>query len=186
MRNTRRTIFNLILPVVPQNHQNSEYVTFCFHILDIPVFGGFIPLLEDKQRFPDSSFSTSASSEGHSASDARASSGSSWCAPVSNDKHYLQVDLGRLYYLDYLVTYGDSTSPKWVATYYLNYTVDLVNWTTVTRVIKNDKTNNNIIVFTYYCETSLFPNHLLLLFLFLDTSRKQKCLRCSNFCVLYI
>ena len=62
-------------------------------------------LLEDKQRFPDSSFSASASSEGHSASDARICSGSSWCPPVSNDKHYLQVDLRRLYRLVSVVTY---------------------------------------------------------------------------------
>ena len=91
-------------------------------------------LLEDKQKFPDSSFSASVSSEGHSASDARISSGSSWCAPVSNDKHYLQVDLGRLYQLYFLITYGDSTSPKWVTTYNLNYTVDSVNWETATKV----------------------------------------------------
>ena len=97
------------------------------------------PLLQDKRRFPDSSFSASASSEGHSASDARISSGSSWCAPVSDATRYLQVDLGRPYYLDRLVTYGDSTSRKWVATYNLNYTIDLamVNWTTVSRVRKN-------------------------------------------------
>ena len=25
-------------------------------------------------------------------------------------------------------TFGDSTSPKWVTTYKLNYTVDLINW----------------------------------------------------------
>ena len=87
-----------------------------------------MPLLEDKQRFPDSSFSASASSEGHSASNARISSGSSWCAPVSADEHYLQVDLGRLYVISNFVTFGDSTSPKWVTIYKLNYTVDLINW----------------------------------------------------------
>ena len=95
-------------------------------------------VLEDKQRFPDSTFSASASSEGHSASDARISSGSSWCAPVSNDKHYLQVDLRRPYQLYSVVTYGDSTSSKWVATYSVNYTVDLQNWET--RVRSNDIT----------------------------------------------
>jgi hypothetical protein len=121
------------------------------------------PLLQDKQRFPDSSFSASASSEGHSASDARISSGSSWCAPVSDDKHYLQVDLGRQYYISDLVTYGDSTNPKWVVTYNLNYTIDLVNWktervrkndlammnwNTLYKVRKNDITNNNVIACT--------------------------------------
>ncbi len=85
-------------------------------------------MLEDKRTFPDSSFSASASSEGHSASDARISSGSSWCAPASNDKHYLQVDLGRLYWIYYFVTYGDSSSTKWVATYNLNYTIDFLDW----------------------------------------------------------
>jgi hypothetical protein len=135
--------------------QNLECSTFCFHIL-----GGhwvyynttyYKPLLQDKQRSPDSSFSASASSEGRSASDARISSGSSWCAPVSDDKHYLQVDLGRLYCLYRLVTYGDSTSRKWVATYNLNYTIDfaMVNWNTLNKVRKNDITNNNFIACSY-------------------------------------
>ena len=145
-------------------HQNLECLTFYFHILGLWYFGAYYkPLLQDKQRFPDSSLSASASSEGHSASDARISSGSSWCAPVSDDTHYLQVDLGRLYYLDDLVTYGDSTSPKWVVTYNLNYTIDLVNWktkrvrkndlamvncNTLYKVRKNDITNNNVIACT--------------------------------------
>ena len=97
-------------------------------------FKGFIcdrPLLENKQNFPDSSFTASASSEGHSASDGRISSGSSWCAPVSNDKHYLQVDLGRLYMVDNVAIFGDSSRSKWVTKYGLNYTVDLVNWQSV-------------------------------------------------------
>ncbi|XP_028402111.1 uncharacterized protein LOC114525101 [Dendronephthya gigantea] len=89
----------------------------------------FRPLLAgDRVNFPDSSFSASASTKGHSPSDARMSSGSSWCAPVANDKHYLQVDLDTLYWLFHLITYGDSTSPKWVATYNFNYTLDLVIW----------------------------------------------------------
>ncbi|XP_028416861.1 uncharacterized protein LOC114541076 [Dendronephthya gigantea] len=85
-------------------------------------------LLEDKERFPDSSFTASVSSEGHRASDARISSGSSWCASVSDSKHYLQVDLGRLYVLYVIATFGDSTGSKWVTSFNLNYTVDLVNW----------------------------------------------------------
>jgi hypothetical protein len=92
-------------------------------------------LLHNKHKFPDSLFSASASSKSHSASDARISSGSSWCAPVG--KHFLQVDLGRRYRLDYLVTYGDSKSKKWVATYKLNYTIDLKNWKTLPKVRKN-------------------------------------------------
>jgi hypothetical protein len=164
-------------------HQNLECSTFYFHIL-----GGdslfyrihYKLLLQDKRTSPDSSFSAPASSEGHSASDARISSGSSWCAPVSDDKHYLQVDLGRLYDLNRLVTYGDSTSPKWVATYNVNYTTDLLNWKTVdwvrTKVITN---NNNIIVcfyLAYCCDFSLLTMNLSL-FLFVDSSRKQECLR---------
>ena len=104
-------------------------------------FKGYIcdrPLLENKQNFPDSSFTASASSEGHSASNGRKSSGSSWCAPVSNDKHYLQVDLGRLYVIYNFVTFGDSTSSKWVTMYNVNYTVDLKNW----RSILNHKVIN--------------------------------------------
>jgi hypothetical protein len=118
----------------------SRMLNFYFNILGgrwvyyIPYYK---PLLQDKRRFPDSSFSASASSKGHSASDARISSGSSWCGPVSNDKHYLQVDLGSLHYVHVFVTYGDSTSPKWVATYNMNYTIDLLNWKTK-RVRKND------------------------------------------------
>ena len=59
----------------------TKFVTFNFHIL------GHIcprPLLEDKQRFPDPLFTASASSKGRSPSDARISSGSSWCAPGAN------------------------------------------------------------------------------------------------------
>ena len=89
------------------------------------------PLLQDKEKFPDSSFTASASSEGHSASDGRISSGSSWCAPVSNDKHYLQVDLGRLYVIYNIVTFGDNSSLKWVTVYNVNYSVDLINWRSV-------------------------------------------------------
>jgi hypothetical protein len=94
--------------------------------------------MDDKQTFPDSKFSASASSEGHSASDARASSGSSWCAPVANGRHYVEVDLGELYRLDYLVTYGDSSSAKWVVTYRLDYTTDLINWKIFPKVRTNE------------------------------------------------
>ena len=126
------------------NSLKSRTLIFYLHILAYIYFWNDASiedqrlLFEDKQRFPDSSFSASASSEGHSASDARISSGSSWCAPVSNDKHYLQVDLRRLYQLYSVVTYGDSTSSKWVATYNVNYTVDLMNWKTVNWVRSDD------------------------------------------------
>jgi hypothetical protein len=104
------------------------------HNIYILFIAGFIcdrPLLEDKERFPDSSFTASSSSKGQSPSDARISSGSFWCAPVADGKHYLQVDLGRLYVIYNFVTFGDSSSSKWVTTYNLNYTVDLMNWKSV-------------------------------------------------------
>ena len=108
--------------------EKIKNVTFISYIL------GFIcdkALLEEKQRFPDSSFTASASSESQSPSDARISSGSSWCAPAADGKHYLQVDFGRRYVIYYFVTFGDTTSPKWVTTYNLNYTVDGINWKSV-------------------------------------------------------
>ena len=88
------------------------------------------PLLQDKQRFPDSSFTASDSLKDHSASNARISSGSSWCAPVSDGTHYLQLDLGRLYVIKQFITFGDSTSHKWVTKYSLTYSQsdDLSNW----------------------------------------------------------
>jgi hypothetical protein len=107
-----------------------ELVTFYFYI------SGFIcnrPLIRDKRRFPDSSFTASASSESHSPSDARISSGSSWCAPVADGKHYLEVDLGRLYVIYRFRTFGASSCFKWVTTYKLNYTVDLINWKPVVK-----------------------------------------------------
>jgi hypothetical protein len=108
--------------------EKIKNVTFICSIL------GFIcdrPLLEDKERFPDSSFTASASSEGRSPSDVRISSGSSWCAPVTAGRHYFQVDLGRVYVIYNFVTFGDTTSPKWVTTYNLNYTDALMNWKSV-------------------------------------------------------
>jgi hypothetical protein len=109
--------------------EKIKNVTFISYIL------GFIcdkALLGEKQRFPDSSFTASASSESRSPSDARISSGSSWCAPAADGKNYIQVDLGRLYVIYNFVTFGDSTSPKWVTIYNLNYTQsDLMNWKSV-------------------------------------------------------
>ncbi|XP_028402632.1 uncharacterized protein LOC114525467 [Dendronephthya gigantea] len=106
------------------------------------------PLLEDEERFPDSSFTASVPSESHRASDARISSGSSWCASVSDGKHYLQVDLGRLYVILIVAIFGDSTSAKWVTTFYLNYTVDSNNW-------KQVETGNHKVIdtfsFTFLC-----------------------------------
>jgi hypothetical protein len=108
-----------------EESREDKELTFICYIL------GFIcdrPLLEDYQRFPDTSFTASASSEGRSPSDARISSNRSWCAPAADDKHYLQVELGRLYVIYNFVTFGDTSSPKWVTTYNLNYTVDGINW----------------------------------------------------------
>jgi hypothetical protein len=85
--------------------EKIKNVTF---ISDILRFICDRPLLEQKQRFPDSSFIASGSPEGHNASDARISSGSSWCAPdpVSNDKHYLQVDLRPVYTCNFCCDFG--------------------------------------------------------------------------------
>ena len=120
------------------DHQNSRFIYSRF--LGYP--WGKRLLLEDKQKFPGSTFSASGSSEGHSASDARITSGSSWCAPVSDEKHYLQVDLRTLHRVYFVITYGDSTSPKWVVTYNLSYTVDFLNWMTIkvreSAIINND------------------------------------------------
>ena len=142
---------------VPILHKHPRYIFFIFfldrrrfffdrHFFSYRHYYYFLrekngrPLLENKRRFPDSSFSASASVKGHGSSDARISSGSSWCAPVSDEKHYLQVDLRRLHRVYSVMTYGDSTSPKWVTTYNLNYTYDLVNWKTRTRVRKTTMT----------------------------------------------
>ena len=100
-------------------------------------------MLNDEKRFPDSLFRASTSSKINSAAKARASSGSSWCAPAGDGKHYLQVDLVRLYRLDYLVTYGDATSKNWVVTYKLEYTIDLTNWKTVQKVRRNSAWSQN-------------------------------------------
>ena len=90
--------------------------------------------LEEKDRFPDSSFIATASTEGHGPSNARISSGSSWCAPVADGKHYLQVDFGRVYWLYMVLLYGDSNSPKWVTKYQANFTTDLLSWKNLTMV----------------------------------------------------
>ena len=100
--------------------------------------GYWRPLLENKRRIPDSSFSASASVEGHSSLDARTLSGSSWCAPAADGKHYIQADLGKLYWVYILLTYGDSTSSKWVIIFSFNYTKDYANWKTYKTVRNSD------------------------------------------------
>ena len=65
------------------NDGSSKCKIIYLHILGMPLSRSYKPLLEDKQNFPDSSFTASASSKGHSATNARVSSDSSWCAPVS-------------------------------------------------------------------------------------------------------
>ena len=89
-------------------------------------------MLEDRASYPDSSFSASTSTKGHSPSDARISSGSSWCAPVADGKHYLEVNLRKPHSLYDILTYGDSNSSNWVVKYQLNYTDDFINWKTET------------------------------------------------------
>ena len=114
----------------------TDFIFSIMCILGMPPWNG--PMLEDKQRFSDSSFSASASAGGHSPSDARLSTGNSWCAPASDEKHYVQIDFGRRYRIYYFLTYGDKNSPKWVTKYYLNYTTNLIKWKTLTRVRNRD------------------------------------------------
>jgi hypothetical protein len=153
-----------------RSNQNS--LSIDFHILVDYVDIG---LLLDEKRFPDSSFSASASSVGHSASDARMSSGSSWCAPALDKKHFLQVDFGRYFIPYFVATYGDSTSPKWVASYNLNYTDDLLNWKNATTNTGNKVTANIYINSKNIC-TIIYINDLSINLMFSDIFRKQKCL----------
>lgn len=138
------------------------------------------PMLEDKQRFSDSSFSASASAVGHTPSDSRLSSGSSWCAPASDKKHYLQIDFGRQYRIYYFLTYGNNRSPKWVAKYNVNYTTDLINWKSLTKVRNsNIKAVNIIVVLVLFLSLCFYVSMLeicILLLYFSGISRKQKCL----------
>ena len=86
------------------------------------------PLLEDKEKFPDTAFTASQSLDNHDAPKARLSSNSSWCAPPDGS-HYLQVDLGRVYVINSVTTFGDSSSANWVTSYKLTYTSDGIKWT---------------------------------------------------------
>ena len=84
--------------------------------------------MEYTDYFPDSSFKAPASLRGHHASMARISSGSSWCVPNSGHNHYLEVDLRSRFVITNVATFGDSTTGKWVTSYYLNYTDDMIQW----------------------------------------------------------
>ncbi|XP_046857075.1 uncharacterized protein LOC124450443 isoform X2 [Xenia sp. Carnegie-2017] len=109
---------------ITQNNACSQYSYLTCHICDRP-------LLNNTRRFPDSSFTASALTEGHSAANARISSGSSWCAPAANGNHYLQLNFGKLYAINTIAIFGDNTSPSWIASYYVNTTFDLTNWESV-------------------------------------------------------
>ena len=105
------------------------------------------PALEKINRFQDSSFTVLASLGGRSTADARISGGSAWCALV-----YLQVDLGRLYVIDHVAIFGDSA--KWVTTYNMNYTADLMNY-----LLEEIRRNGNFSKFyfqTFYMISSKF------------------------------
>ncbi|XP_028402297.1 uncharacterized protein LOC114525264 [Dendronephthya gigantea] len=108
------------------------------------------PLLEYKDYFPDSFFTASDSLSGHNPAKARISSGSSWCAPVANGKHYLQVDLGRSYVVYYVATFGDRTNSKWVTSYHLNYSVDMIQWKQASnqteKIFRGNRNANNHVV----------------------------------------
>lgn len=85
------------------------------------------PLLEDKDKFPHSLFTTSQSLDNHDAPKARLSSNSSWSAPHDGD-HYLQINLTRVYGINSVTTFGDGTMANWVTSYNLTYTMDGIKW----------------------------------------------------------
>ena len=79
---------------------------------------------------------------GHNPAKARISSSGSWCAPVTDGEHYLQVDLGRSYLVYNVATFGDSSNSKWVTSYYLNYSVDMVQWKQALTITKKVSPKN--------------------------------------------
>ncbi|XP_046858707.1 uncharacterized protein LOC124452165 [Xenia sp. Carnegie-2017] len=119
-------VFNLSQCAITQNNDCSQYSYVTCHICDRP-------LLNNTHSFPDSSFTASALTEGHSAANARISSGSSWCAPADDGNHYLQLNFEKLYAINTIAIFGDNISPSWVASYYVNTTSDLKNWKSVFR-----------------------------------------------------
>ncbi|XP_046857669.1 uncharacterized protein LOC124451082 [Xenia sp. Carnegie-2017] len=89
------------------------------------------PLLEDKQRFPDSLFTSLDASTCNSAYSSRISSGSSWCASVADGNHYLQLRFGRLYVINTIAIFGDQKLRSWTTEFHVNTTLDHVNWISV-------------------------------------------------------
>ncbi|XP_046857065.1 receptor-type tyrosine-protein phosphatase delta-like isoform X2 [Xenia sp. Carnegie-2017] len=109
---------------ITQNNSCSQYLYVTCHICKRP-------LLNNKHSFPNTSFSALSSTINHSAKEARISSGSSWCAPAANGTHYLELKFQKLYAINTIVIFGDSVSPCWVSSFYLNATSDLINWESV-------------------------------------------------------
>ncbi|XP_046862407.1 uncharacterized protein LOC124455832 [Xenia sp. Carnegie-2017] len=90
---------------ITQNKDGSQYSYVTCHVCDNP-------LLKNAEKFPDSWFT--AFPKSRSAAKARISSGSSWCAPAANGKHYLQLNFPSLYtiYLGNKNGYNDAAIEK--------------------------------------------------------------------------
>ncbi|XP_046858730.1 discoidin-1 subunit B/C-like [Xenia sp. Carnegie-2017] len=102
------------------------------------------PLLNDTKKFPDSLFSASKAINLHNAANARISSGRSWCAPTADGNHYLQISFEKLYAINSVAIFGDTTTLSWVTKYHINTTSDLINWESVSnqnsqKVFKGNK-----------------------------------------------
>ncbi|XP_046858728.1 receptor-type tyrosine-protein phosphatase T-like [Xenia sp. Carnegie-2017] len=102
------------------------------------------PLLNDTKKFPDSLFSASKAINLHNAANARISSGRSWCAPTADGNHYLQIRFEKLYAINSVAIFGDTTTLIWVTKYHINTTSDLINWESVSnqnsqKVFKGNK-----------------------------------------------
>lgn len=51
-----------------------------------------------------------------------------WCAGETDNKQYLQVDLGRVRTVSSVATQGHPVSPFWVKSYVLAYSLDGIFW----------------------------------------------------------
>ena len=56
-------------------------------------------------------------------------SGSSWCARISDTNPYLQIDLQTLYIICAVSTQGNSDADQWVKNYTLQFSTNGTTWT---------------------------------------------------------
>ncbi|XP_046857058.1 receptor-type tyrosine-protein phosphatase S-like isoform X7 [Xenia sp. Carnegie-2017] len=119
--NCRATVAPSFLCTVTPSSGCSEYSILKCHVCDDP-------LLQNTQKFPDSLFTVSTSTQNHSAAKARISSGSSWCAPVADGNHYLQLNFPSLYTVNAIAVFGDSSNSSFITEYHLLTNIDGVNW----------------------------------------------------------